>query len=61
MNFAVGDLFVWAPFPPMTPYYPPWHTGEGRGKGEKLTREKVGGAIVGNAGRKYQHDCLFHQ
>jgi hypothetical protein len=31
------------------------HTGGGGGGGGKLTREKVRGAIVHKAGRKYQH------
>jgi hypothetical protein len=29
--------------------------------GEELTREKVRGAIVHKAGRKYQHDLLYLQ
>jgi hypothetical protein len=49
----------------MTPYSPPYtlftciqyaysfHTGKGGGE---LTREKVRGAVVRKAGRKYQHD-----
>jgi hypothetical protein len=42
-----------APSPPMTPYsLPPLHTGGG-----ELTREKVRGAIVHKAGRKY-HQLL---
>jgi hypothetical protein len=52
--------------PPMIPYPPSLHTvyvctvnlltqGWGGGGGE-LTREKVRGAMVYNAGRKYQHD-----
>jgi hypothetical protein len=58
-----------APSSPMTPYPTPpplHHTGyvytvylftqvRGRGGGE-LIREKVRGAIVYKAGRKYQHD-----
>jgi hypothetical protein len=53
-----------APSPPMTPYPPLFtlytciqyiysHREGGRGE---LTREKVRGAIVQKAGRKYQHD-----
>jgi hypothetical protein len=35
---------------------------EGReGSGRKLTREKVSGAMVHKAGRKYQHNCLYLQ
>jgi hypothetical protein len=60
-----------APFPPkMTPYPRPFthcirvysiliHTG--KGGGEELTREKVRGAIVHKASRKYQHDYLYLQ
>jgi hypothetical protein len=57
----------------MTPYLTPLHTvyvytvyfftqrrGGGRGRVE-LTREKVRGAIVHKAGRKYQHDLLYLQ
>jgi hypothetical protein len=33
---------------------------EGGRRGE-LTKEKVRGAIVHKAGRKYQHDCLYLQ
>jgi hypothetical protein len=58
----------------MTPYSsPPLHTeygytvhlftqgrGEG-GRGGELTREKVRGAIVHKAGRKYQHDRMYLQ
>ncbi len=33
---------------------------QGKGRGE-LTREKVRGAIVHKAGRKYQHDWLYLQ
>ncbi len=56
-----------APSPPMTPYSPPplhttytvyLFTQGGRGE---LTREKVRGAIVHKAGRKYQHDWLYLQ
>jgi hypothetical protein len=60
------------PSPPITPPHPPpplhtvyeymytlyiilIHTGKGGG-GEELSREKVRGAIVHKAGRKYQHD-----
>ncbi len=57
--------------PPMTPC-PPLHTEfyhtvyfftHGRGDGGELTRdwEKVRGAIVHKAGRKYQHDWLYLQ
>ncbi len=38
-----------APSPPMTPYPPARRGGE-------LTGEKVRGALVHKAGRKYQHD-----
>ncbi len=62
-----------APSPPMTPYCTPTplthclcvyslfiHTGKGGRCGE-LTREKIRGAIVHKAGRKYQHDWLYLQ
>jgi hypothetical protein len=46
--------------PPKPPYPPPLlHTVNvysHMGRGGKLTREKVRGAIVHKAGRKYQHD-----
>jgi hypothetical protein len=32
-----------------------------QGRGRELTREKVRGAIVHKAGRKYQHDLLYLQ
>ncbi len=72
-DFAAGVLVYLseAPSPPMTPYPSPPYTlytciqytyshkekGGGVGGGE-LTREKVRGAIVHKAGRKYQHDWL---
>jgi hypothetical protein len=60
-----------APFPSYDPIlHPPLHTiriyniliHRGKeGEGEELTRDKVTGAIVHKAGRKYQHDCLYLQ
>jgi hypothetical protein len=63
---AAGVLSVCGPFPFYDPIlHPPPHTvyvytvylfTQGRGGGRELTREKVRGAIVHKAGRKYQHD-----
>jgi hypothetical protein len=57
-----------APFPPMTPYSLPPLThcirkysilsGIDREGGGELSREKVRGAVVHKAGRKYQLDCV---
>ncbi len=71
-DFAADALSVWGPLPSYDPILrPPVHTvyvntvhtyshREG-GEGGELTREKVRGAIVHNAGRKYQHDWLYLQ
>jgi hypothetical protein len=62
-DFAAGVYLSEAPSPPMTPYTPRYtlyacilHTYSHREGGGELTREKVRGAIVHKAGRKYQHD-----
>ncbi len=59
------------PTPPITQYSPPPYTlytclqynysHREVGGGGELTREKVRGAIVPKAGRKYQHDWLYLQ
>ncbi len=71
-DIVAGVLSVWGPLPSYDPILPPLHTvyvytvymyctyshWEGGGVAE-LTREKVRGAIVYKAGRKYQHDWLY--
>ncbi len=70
-DFAAGALSVWGPLPTYDPMHTPplthcirvykytySHREGGKGEGG-LTREKVRGAIVHKAGRKYQHDWLY--
>jgi hypothetical protein len=65
-DFAAGVLSVWGPLSSYDHILPPLthcirvysiliHAEKGAGEG-KLTREKVRGALVHKAGRKYQHD-----
>ncbi len=65
-DFAAGVLSVWGPFPAYDPILPPPSTlytsiqyTYSHEEGGELIREKVRGAIVHKAVRKYQHDWLY--
>jgi hypothetical protein len=71
LTVKAGVLSVWGSLSSYDPIVPPLHNvyvyytvylfTQGRVGGGELTREKVRGAIVHKAGRKYQHYWLYLQ